>query len=106
LISQAGAAKGGELGALLQIQAPPGELDEVNPDLGYLEKLASASGGAIIQEESLASVLEQREVAYRKLADQGGNVVWQPLWDKWWLLVVILGALTLEWIIRRRNGLA
>ncbi len=106
LVSQAGETKGGALGALLQIQAPPGELDDVNPDLGYLEKLTAASGGTVVQAESLAAVMAQRELAYRKQADQGGNVVWQPLWDRGWLLVMILAALALEWIIRRRNGLA
>jgi len=32
--------------------------------------------------------------------------VWEPLWDRGWLLAVILAGLAVEWIIRRRNGLA
>ncbi len=38
-------SKGRELGALLQIQTPPGELDNVNPDPEYLEKIAEPSSG-------------------------------------------------------------
>jgi len=96
----------GELGALLQIQAPPGETDDVNPDPEYLAKLTAASGGSVLEAGALDDAMAQRERARVKQADQGSNVVWKPLWDRGWCLVIILAALATEWAIRRRNGLA
>lgn len=106
LISQAGEAKGHELGALLQIQAPPGELDDVNPDPDFLAKLTAASGGSVVKAGALADAMAQREQFRSKQADQGTNVVWEPLWDRVWLLVLVIVALVAEWTIRRRNGLS
>lgn len=99
-------AKGRELGVLLQIQAQPGERDDVNPDPEYLEKLTAAAGGSVLTAAALADAMEQREQARGHQADQGSNVVWEPLWDRGWLLATILAALLAEWTVRRRNGLA
>jgi hypothetical protein len=107
LVTQASGAKEAELGTLLQIQAPPGEMDEVNPDPEFLARLSAASGGSVVATPAgLSDALELRERARSRQADQGSNVVWEPLWDRGWFLVVILAGLAIEWIIRRRNGLA
>ncbi|MEI6148337.1 MAG: vWA domain-containing protein [bacterium] len=106
LVSKDVEARGRELGALLQIQAPPGESDDVNPDPEFLAKLAAASGGNVLEAGALAEAMDQRERVRSRQADQGGNAVWEPLWDRGWLLAVILAGLAVEWIIRRRNGLA
>lgn len=106
LVSQAVEAKGHELSALLLIRDPPGERDDVNPDPEFLAKLTASSGGNVLEAGLLAGAMSQREEARSRLADQGSNVVWEPLWDRGWLLVVILAALAMEWMIRRRNGLA
>lgn len=106
LVSPTGEAKGQELGVLLQIQAPPGETDDVNPDADFLAKLTAASGGVVLPAGAVAGAMEQRERARSRQADQGSNVVWEPLWDRGWLLAVVMAALATEWTIRRRNGLA
>lgn len=106
LMPPAGEAQGRELGVLLQIQALPGEMDDLNPDPEFLEKLTAASGGSVLQAGALVDAMTQREQARSRLSDQGGNVVWDPLWDRGWLLVIILAALATEWTLRRRNGLA
>lgn len=106
LDSQTTEAKGRELGALLQIQAPPGEMDDVNPDLEFLAKLTAAAGGNVLQAGDLADAMVHREQARSRQVDQGSNVVWEPLWDRGWLLVMIIAALVTEWALRRRNGLA
>jgi hypothetical protein len=49
--------------------------------------------------------MDQRERARSRQADEGSNVVWEPLWDRGWFLVIILAGLAIEWTIRRRNGL-
>lgn len=107
LVSQASGAQGQELGALLQIQAPRGEMDEINPDLEFLSKLTAASGGSVaLTARALSDAMDQRERARSRQADEGSNVVWDPLWDRGWTLVIILAGLAIEWTIRRRNGLA
>jgi hypothetical protein len=106
LVPPTGAAQGREVGALLQIQPPPGERDDVNPDLEFLEKLTAASGGRVLKAGELADVMAQRERDRGRAAGEGSNRVWEPLWDRGWLLVVIMAALATEWTIRRRNGLA
>jgi hypothetical protein len=106
LVSQASGAQGQELGALLQIQTPRGEMDEINPDLEFLSKLTAASGGSVVLTASaLSDAMDQRERARSRQADEGSNVVWEPLWDRGWFLVIILAGLAIEWTIRRRNGL-
>jgi hypothetical protein len=97
---------GGEAGVLLHVKAPPGELDEVNPDLDYLARLAEASGGRVVTAEALDEAMAQRERARARPAGADGRTVWEPLWDRGWLLVAILAALAAEWTVRRRNGLA
>ena len=100
------AAEGRELGVLLQVAAPPGELDDVNPDPDYLAKLAAASGGQVVSAAGLEAAMAQREQARASQREQGDRAIWEPLWDRGWLLVVVLAALAAEWTIRRRNGLA
>ena len=29
-----------------------------------------------------------------------------PIWSQWWLLTLLLGLLTIDWVYRRRLGLA
>ncbi len=106
LVSPAVEDKGHELSALLLIRDPPGERDDVNPDPEFLAKLTASSGGRVLEAGALVAAMSQREEARSRQADQGSNVVWEPLWDRGWILVVILAALSMEWMIRRRNGLA
>jgi hypothetical protein len=106
LVPPAGEIAGREVGALLQIQEPPDERADVNPDREYLAQLTAAAGGGVLTAETLAAAMAQRERVWRDRFDQGSNAVWEPLWDRSWFLVIILAALATEWSIRRRNGLA
>lgn len=106
LVPPAGADKGQVPALLLQVKAPPGEMDEVNPDPEFLAKLAEASGGRPVPAETLADVMDQRERDRRQHADQGSNLVWEPIWDRGGFLALIVVVLAVEWTLRRRNGLA
>lgn len=105
VVPPVGVDPGAAPGVLLQVQAPKGETDDLNPDREFLAKLAEASGGRMVEARSLADAMAQRE-AQRQVVEQGGGAVWDPLWDRSWLLVLVLAALAVEWVIRRRNGLA
>jgi len=99
-------AAGGDVGALLQILAPLGEGDDVNPDAEYLARLTASSGGRVVSAEHVAEALERREADRGRVTARDAQATWVPMWDRSWLLVLTLMALTAEWTIRRRNGLA
>jgi hypothetical protein len=100
-----GEAGDGEAGVLLQVVPPPGELDEVNPDLAYLARLAEASGGRVVAAEALEAAMAQREHERAQRSGADGQAVWEPVWDRGWVLVCVLAALAAEWTVRRRSGL-
>ena len=106
LLSPEGTAAVGAPAALLQVEAPPAEGDDVNPDPDYLARLAEASGGSVVTAHELVAAMARREAEAREPRDAGAQAVWVPLWDRGWLLVVIMAALATEWTLRRRNGLA
>jgi hypothetical protein len=98
--------KAGELGVPLLVESPPGERDDVNPDLAYLTRIAEVSGGQLVQPAALEAAMVRREQARDVQREQGAQAVWDPFWDRGWLLFAIMAALAVEWTIRRRNGLA
>ncbi len=106
LLSPEGTAAVAAAAALLQVEAPPAEGDDVNPDQDYLTRLAEASGGSVVTSHELVAAMARREAAAREPRDGGAQAVWVPLWDRGWLLAAIMAALATEWTIRRRNGLA
>lgn len=107
LLPPVGAEKLGHApGILFQVQAPPAEADDLNPDQEYLQQVAEASGGRVLPAEALAEAMTQREQTRQQQVNQGGNQVWEPLWDRAWLLVLVIAACAVEWTIRRRHGLA
>lgn len=89
----------------VEIAFEPGldrEIIDPRSDRPLLEQLAEQSGGLVLEPTALSELnralsLEPRTVESSQRA---------PLWDRWWCLWVILGCLTLEWIIRKRVGLA
>lgn len=89
--------------ATLDVTAPPGEKDNLDPDPAFLQKLADNSGGRVISAKDIASVIRELEPEKRTLDES--NARWIPLWSRGWLLACVLGLFTVEWIIRRRNGL-
>jgi uncharacterized membrane protein len=89
----------------IEIAFEPGldrEIIDPRSDRPLLEQLAEQTGGLVLEPTALSELsralsLEPRTVETSQRA---------PLWDRWWCLWVILGSLTLEWIIRKRVGLA
>lgn len=88
--------------ATLQVTDDPAEFRDPRPDHAALGEIARSTGGFVIDKpEELAGLLARDrntpiEVVVRR----------SPLWDTppFWLL--LMGVLSLEWIIRRRKGLA
>jgi hypothetical protein len=93
----------GENCATLSIKAPPSEQDNLSADPAFLKKLADDSGGRMIAEQDLEQVVKELQPV-TKTVDMS-KAVWTPAWDRWWILVILLSFLGLEWILRRRSGL-
>jgi hypothetical protein len=75
---------------------------ELSADPDTMRLLAETSGGAVITLSDvprMAGVVqrwqERRELSHRE----------QPVWDRWWVLAGVVGLLSLEWWLRRQEGL-
>ncbi len=77
------------------------EFTETKPDAAFMEELAAAGAGRVLESPTdavgwLAEVADER----RRQAAVSWN---QPLWPRWPLLALLLGLLFLEWALRRRS---
>jgi hypothetical protein len=75
---------------------------ELSADTALLGRLASLSGGVVLQPDEadqLIDALGPRTLTRRQRREL-------RVWDSWPLLTLILAAVSAEWIIRKRKGLA
>ena len=87
----------------LDSRTDPAELLFCNPDSNLLRSIAEQTGGEFVtagEALNLPEPAEQTNVQ-RQLTD-----IWHDIWDRPWLLILIIGLVTAEWIIRRYNGMA
>jgi hypothetical protein len=86
----------------VQVLDDPRELQNPMPNPQAMSRLATLSGGQVLPDAAaLAAVL--RELP----RSEGPPVVKKtPLWDSAWLLALLVGLLTIEWLGRRSVGLA
>ncbi len=70
-----------------------------NPQL--LSKIAESSGGQLLTPQTIDQLLELIPSLNQKTTNQDEFT----LWDHWLILVLIMGILTVEWAIRKLNGL-
>jgi hypothetical protein len=74
---------------------------ELSADTALLGRLASLSGGVVLQPDEadqLIDALGPRTLTRRQRREL-------RVWDSWPLLALILAAVSAEWIIRKRKGL-
>jgi len=78
------------------------ELDYPSADYDFLKELAAMTGGSSIKPEELGSLFERlKQNKFSALTRY--QVI--PLWDNWGLLVVFVGLMTVEWYLRKKQGL-
>ena len=80
----------------------PIELAELTANRDFLNRAAQLTGGHVAEISNLQSLVTRFGSPKETLTERE-NVT---LWDKWPLLVLFLGFLTTEWILRRKSGLA
>ena len=78
------------------------ETTETAMDRAYLEQLAKASGGRMIDPSEIAKVVED---LLRDTAEQAPLTRRIPLWDRPWIYCLLCFLLGMEWYARRRWGL-
>jgi hypothetical protein len=94
--------KPAELSQTVEIVSASVEKRELSADPDLMRKLAELSGGAVLKADEVARLPEivKRWEASRQLAHRQ-----QSIWDRWWLMVGLLGLLGVEWWLRRKEGL-
>ncbi len=78
------------------------EATETAMDRTYLEQLAKASGGRMLDPSEIAGVVEN---LLRETTEQAPLVRRIPLWESPWIYVLLCFILGSEWYARRRWGL-
>jgi len=89
----------------LTVLPPPSERDQLSADPAFLKTFAETSGGRAVAATAveIASLVAELESIDRSV--DLDRATWQPLWDRWWWLTILLAIAALEWCIRRRSGL-
>ena len=131
VIGRAGARAGGDGSARLEFPPPPpgayrlqasAEVAGAPPERGAAAVAVRASGAedsdAAPRPELLRQVAEATGGTFTRLPQAGlpelrlrepevvevGRKKDEPLWDRWWYLAILAGALSGEWVLRRRLG--
>jgi len=93
-------AVGPALRGELRVVRPDLEFREVSLDKASLRLLASQSAGGQYLEVDEIDRLGELIPSRRTSTVVPGSIV--PLWDRWWVLVLIVGLLGGEWTLRKR----
>ena len=86
----------------VQVLDDPSEQQNPLPDHDLLRRVADDSGGKVLRDsKDLAAMLAALPVTVGP-----SEVKAMPAWSRWWLLSLLIALLTVEWVWRRRIGLA
>jgi len=78
------------------------ELRETRCNLALLRRIAEATGGLVVPPTGLETAVAQLDLD----AEVSSTVRTRPVWNRWWVLLAVTAGLTVEWLIRKRMGLA
>jgi hypothetical protein len=86
----------------VQLLDDPAEQQNPLPDHDLLRRIAARSGGTVLTgSRALSAMLDRLPKVVGPT-----EVKKVPAWSRWWLLALLLALLTVEWVWRRRLGLA
>ncbi len=77
------------------------ELADLRMNTVLLRNTAELSGGKMLEREALIAFLNELSLSPSKRTVKYENA----LWEKWWLLVIVLVLLCSEWLLRKRSNL-
>ncbi len=81
----------------IEVLAADDELRQVEPDHARLAALAEATGGEVVPLDALDRLVP----AVPNLAEKIAMDVREPLWNSWLSLLMVVGLLTAEWLVRK-----
>jgi hypothetical protein len=82
------------------VRAPEREMNESSLDESTLQGVASASGGRYVHLARIDDLA--RDFRKRGLGRRERDRSTREVWDSWTTLLVVVGVLTAEWILRKR----
>ena len=90
--------------AFVSVEAAGKELREAEPNEKLLDEIALASGGKSynLARDRLPENLPVRPGRAEKVLSRDS----QPLWNNWFTYALVVGALCLEWWLRRKRGVS
>lgn len=80
----------------------PTELVTVTANKDIPDQLAQLTGGKAVTPGEMSALLDAFGEGSRKISEQ----LERNLWDSWWLFLVIVLLLSIEWLLRKKGGLA
>lgn len=86
-----------------EVRQPIEERLELDPNTKLLQAIASDSGGQVLAATDATSIA--KSIDAQVTASLPVDTRQTPAWDRWWVLLAIVGFWTTVWIIRRRSGL-
>jgi len=106
LIAAGGSDEGGASlpEAAVVVVPPPSEMDELSADQEFLRDFCESSGGGLVKADALSEFLK---LALKPQAPEERDlgVEWKSYWMRWFIPIMVLLLLAMEWWLRRRNGL-
>ena len=86
-----------------EVRQPVTERLELSPRNDLLAAIAKQSGGELLQAndaEAIAETIQQQIIDGLPIETRR-----TPAWDRWWVLLGVLGLWTAAWTVRRQSGL-
>jgi hypothetical protein len=91
-----------ELRATFSVRPPPSrERTELSAEMQLLNEMSRVSGGTFVTEERIDRVVDELRPLSEGKVIETETLLWQSYW--WFGLVILL--LTLEWLLRKREGM-
>jgi len=91
-----------EIRTLVEVTAAETEFKDLSADPDRMHQIARITDGASLTPQDIGRLPEifQKWQHLRRLADEP-----RTIWDKWWILLAVVGLLGGEWYLRRREDL-
>lgn len=87
----------------LDVPEPPGERDNLDADPAFLASMSELTGGRRLSREELDGTLPAMMEPPPDYTSR--EEAFFPLWNRWYVLLVLAVLPALYWWVRRRNGL-
>ena len=85
------------------VTAPDLEFEEVRVDLPLLTSLAEKTGGQVVSIDRIDEIPAQLNDASETIVS---NSTPRALWDRAWVILIVIALLSAEWLIRKLHHLA